>query len=199
MADSTKHLLLVEDEVPLREAVAEQLTDRGFEVVQADSAEGAIERLADFAFDVVITDLRLPGQDGTRVIEAAVKLYPDIIGVVMTGYGTVKDAVEVIKRGAADFVTKPFQFDELWHALLGAIEQRRLRTENAWLREQLEQRHSFEGIVGGGRARRPPRGRRAAEGRWCRAPSTTPALAARTASSRSTAARSRRICSKRSS
>ena len=88
MADSTKHLLLVEDEVPLREAVAEQLTDRGFEVVQADSAEGAIERLADFAFDVVITDLRLPGQDGTHVIEAAIKLYPDIIGVVMTGYGT---------------------------------------------------------------------------------------------------------------
>ena len=152
MADATKHLLLVEDEAPLREAVAEQLTDRGFEVVQADSAERAIERLADFAFDVVITDLRLPGQDGTHVIEAAVKLYPDIIGVVMTGFGTVKDAVEVIKRGAADFVTKPFQFDELWHALQGAMEQRRLRTENAWLREQLDQRHSFDGIVGRSRA-----------------------------------------------
>ncbi len=152
MADATKHLLLVEDEAPLREAVAEQLTDRGYEVVQADSAERAIERLADFAFDVVITDLRLPGQDGTHVIEAAVKLYPDIIGIVMTGFGTVKDAVEVIKRGAADFVTKPFQFDELWHALQGAMEQRRLRTENAWLREQLDQRHSFEGIVGRSRA-----------------------------------------------
>jgi DNA-binding NtrC family response regulator len=152
MADATKHLLLVEDEAPLREAVAEQLTDRGFEVVQADSAERAIERLADFAFDVVITDLRLPGQDGTRVIEAAIKLYPEIIGVVMTGFGTVKDAVEVIKRGAADFVTKPFQFDELWHALQGAMEQRRLRSENAWLREQLDQRHSFEGIVGRSRA-----------------------------------------------
>jgi DNA-binding NtrC family response regulator len=152
MADATKHLLLVEDEAPLREAVAEQLTDRGYEVVQADSAERAIERLTDFAFDVVITDLRLPGQDGTRVIEAALKLYPDIIGIVMTGFGTVKDAVEVIKRGAADFVTKPFQFDELWHALQGAMEQRRLRTENAWLREQLDQRHSFEGIVGRSRA-----------------------------------------------
>jgi len=152
MADATKHLLLVEDEAPLREAVAEQLTDHGFAVVQAESAEHAIERLADFAFDVVVTDLRLPGQDGTRVIEAALKLYPDIIGIVMTGFGTVKDAVEVIKRGAADFVTKPFQFDELWHALQGAMEQRRLRTENAWLREQLDQRYSFEGIVGRSRA-----------------------------------------------
>src|SRR6187399_1464304 len=154
MADSPKHLLLVEDEAPLREAVAEQLGDRGFDVVQADSAERALEALADFAFDIVVTDLRLPGMDGTRVIEAAVDRYPDIIGIVITGYGTVRDAVEVIKRGAADFVTKPFQFDELWHALQGAIEQRRLRTENEWLREQLQQRFSFEGIVGRSRAMR---------------------------------------------
>ena len=154
MPDSPKHLLLVEDEAPLREAVAEQLGDRGFDVVQADSAERALEALADFAFDIVVTDLRLPGMDGTRVIEAAVDRYPDIIGIVITGYGTVKDAVEVIKRGAADFVTKPFQFDELWHALQGAIEQRRLRTENAWLREQLQQRFSFEGIVGRSRTMR---------------------------------------------
>jgi len=136
------------------EAVAEQLSDRGFTVVQADSAERALESLADFAFDIVITDLRLPGLDGTRVIEAAVDRYPDIIGIVITGYGTVRDAVEVIKRGAADFVTKPFQFDELWHALQGAIEQRRLRLENAWLREQLQQRFSFDGIVGRSRTMR---------------------------------------------
>jgi two-component system, NtrC family, response regulator AtoC len=152
MSDTPKHLLLVEDEAPLRQAIAEQLGDRGFEVVQSDSAERALEALADFAFDIVITDLRLPGLDGTRVIEAAVDRYPDIIGIVITGYGTVKDAVDVIKRGAADFVTKPFQFDELWHALAGAIEQRRLRTENAWLREQLQRRYSFEGIVGRSRA-----------------------------------------------
>ena len=66
----------------------------------------------------------------------------------------MRDAVEVIKRGAADFVTKPFQFDELRHALDGAIEQRRLKSENAWLREQLQQRYSFEGIVGRSRAMR---------------------------------------------
>ena len=113
MPDSPKHLLLVEDEAPLREAVAEQLGDRGFDVVQADSAERALEALADFAFDIVVTDLRLPGMDGTRVIEAAVDRYPDIIGIVITGYGTVKDAVEVIKRGAADFVAKPFELDDL--------------------------------------------------------------------------------------
>ena len=154
MTDTPKHLLLVEDEAPLRTAVAERLADHGYEVVQAESGEAALEALADFAFDIVVTDLRLPGIDGTAVIEAAVERYPEIIGIVITGYGTVRDAVEVIKRGAADFVTKPFQFDELRHALDGAIEQRRLKSENAWLREQLQQRYSFEGIVGRSRAMR---------------------------------------------
>jgi two-component system, NtrC family, response regulator AtoC len=148
MADSPKHLLLVEDEAPLRTAVAERLTDLGYEVVEAGSGEAALEALADFAFDIVVTDLRLPGVDGAQVIEGAVGRYPEIIGIVITGYGTVRDAVDVIKRGAADFVTKPFQFDELRHALDGAIEQRRLKSENAWLREQLQQRYSFEAIVG---------------------------------------------------
>jgi two-component system, NtrC family, response regulator AtoC len=154
MAESAKHLLLVEDEAPLRTVVAERLTEQGFDVVQAESGEQALEALAEFAFDIVVTDLRLPGVSGARVIEAAVERYPDIIGIVITGYGTVKDAVDVIKRGATDFVTKPFQFDELRHALDTAIEQRRLKSENAWLREQLQQRYSFEGIVGRSRAMR---------------------------------------------
>src|SRR6185436_16507046 len=104
MSESPKHLLLVEDEAPLREAIAEQLTDRGYRVEQAGTGEQAIERLADFAFDIIVTDLRLPGVDGSAVVEAAVERYPHIIAIVVTGYGTVKDAVEAIKRGASDFV-----------------------------------------------------------------------------------------------
>ena len=85
-------------------------------------------------------------------MEAAVGRYPDIIAIVVTGYGTVKDAVEAIKRGASDFVNKPFQIDELIHALDSAIEQRRLKSENAYLRAQLQERYRFEGVVGKGRA-----------------------------------------------
>ena len=154
MAENTVHLLIVEDEEPLRVAVAERLVEQGFHVDQAESGERALEQLAEFAYDIVITDLRLPGIDGTQVIEAASQRYPDIIGIVVTGYGTVRDAVEAIKRGAADFVTKPFQFDELMHALNTALEQRRLRSENAYLRSQLEERYKFEGIVGRSRAMR---------------------------------------------
>jgi two-component system response regulator AtoC len=148
MADSAKHLLLVEDEAPLRQAIAEQLADRGYHVEQAESGEVAIARLADFAFDIIITDLRLPGVDGSAVIEAAVARYPDIIAIVVTGYGTVKDAVEAIKRGASDFVSKPFQIDELLHVLGSSLEQRRLKSENAYLRSQLEERYRFEGVIG---------------------------------------------------
>jgi len=152
MADLSKHLLLVEDEGPLRQAVAEQLTDRGFSVEQAESGEAALARLAEFAFDVIVTDLRLPGIDGSAVVEAAVGRYPDIIAIVVTGYGTVKDAVEAIKRGASDFVNKPFHIDELLHALDSALEQRRLKSENAYLRAQLQERYRFEGVIGKGRA-----------------------------------------------
>jgi DNA-binding NtrC family response regulator len=148
MPDTTKHLLLVEDEAPLRQAIAEQLSDRGYHVEQAESGEAAIARLADFAFDIIITDLRLPGVDGSAVIEAAVARYPEIIAIVVTGYGTVKDAVEAIKRGASDFVSKPFQIDELLHVLGSSVEQRRLKSENAYLRSQLEERYRFEGVIG---------------------------------------------------
>jgi len=146
---ATRHILFVEDEAPLREAVAEQLTDRGFHVEQAASGEEAIDRLSAFAFDIVITDLRLgSGADGTQVLDEARAVYPDIIGIIVTGYGTVKDAVEAIKRGASDFIQKPFQFDELLHIINTALEQRRLRAENAYLRKQLEERYRFEGIIG---------------------------------------------------
>jgi two-component system response regulator AtoC len=148
MSGSTPHLLFVDDEPALRTLMAERLAERGFEVVQADSGERALELLEQFAFDIVITDLRMPGIDGARVIEAAVERYPGIVAIVITGYGTVKDAVDAIKRGASDFIAKPFQFDELMHVLQKAIEQRRLASENAYLRSQLEERYQFGGILG---------------------------------------------------
>ncbi len=148
------HLLFVDDETALRSLMAERLGERGFEVVEADSGEKAIHLLEQFAFDVVITDLRMPGIDGTRVIETALERYPGIVGIVITGYGTMKDAVDAIKRGASDFIAKPFQFDELMHVLQKAIEQRRLKSENAYLRSQLEERYQFGGILGRSRAMR---------------------------------------------
>ena len=134
MPENAKHLLLVDDEAALREAIA--------------------ERLADFAFDIIITDLRLPGVDGRAVLDAALARYPDIIAIIITGFGTVKDAVDAIKQGAADFITKPFQFDALLHVIHSALEQRRLRAENAYLRSQLQERYRIDGLIGRSRVMR---------------------------------------------
>jgi DNA-binding NtrC family response regulator len=148
MTETSIHLLLVDDEAALRSVVAERLVEHGFEVTEADSGERALELLSQFAFDVVVSDLRLPGMDGRQVIEAALERYPGIIPIVVTGYGTVKDAVDAIKRGAADFVAKPFQFEELLHVLHTSLEQRRLKNENAYLRQQLDQRYGLGAMIG---------------------------------------------------
>ena len=149
MNESTPHhLLFVDDETELRTLMAERLRECGFEVTEADSGEAALELLDQFAFDILITDLRLPGIDGGALVEEAVGRYPGIVALVITGYGTVRDAVDTIKRGASDFIAKPFQFDELMHHLQRSLEQSRLSSENAYLRSQLEERHQFGGILG---------------------------------------------------
>lgn len=154
VTETERHLLLVEDEAPLREATAERLIEHGYRVTAAGSGEAARDLLADFAFDAVITDLRLPGIDGDEVVELALERYPEIVAVVVTAYGTVQDAVSAIKRGATDFVMKPFPFDHLLHILSTALEQRRLKSENEYLRSQLQERYRFEGIVGRSRPMR---------------------------------------------
>ena len=148
MTENKGHILIVEDEASLREITAERLSEHGYRVTQADTGETACSFLAEFAFDIVITDLRLPGMDGMAVIENARELYSEIVAVVVTGYGTVPDAVAAIKRGASDFVTKPFQFDHLLHILASTLEQRRLKSENAYLRSQLQERYGFQDIIG---------------------------------------------------
>ena len=158
MADAKRHLLLVDDEEALRSVVAERLADEGYHVTEAADADAAIKSLDGFAFDVIISDLRLtsgdgvpseaPEKEGRHVVETALTRYPGIVAIVVTGYGTVKDAVEMTKMGVADFIAKPFQFDELMHVLNSALEQRRLKSENAYLHEQLDERFGLGSMAG---------------------------------------------------
>jgi DNA-binding NtrC family response regulator len=143
-----QHLLLVDDETDFRQVMAERLAEHGFLVEQAGSGEQALARLNEFAFDILITDLRLPGVDGRQVLDEAFSRYPDIIAIVITGYGTVREAVEVTRLGAEGFISKPFQFEELLHEITVAVERRRLRAENAYLRDQLHDRFRIAGIIG---------------------------------------------------
>jgi two-component system response regulator AtoC len=149
MTEAPQHLLLVDDEAGFREVIAERLEEQGFRVEQAATGEEAVLRLNEFAFDILITDLRLPGVDGRQVLDEAFTRYPEIIALVITGFGTVREAVEVTRLGAEGFITKPFQFEELMHELAAAIEKRRLRSENDYLRAQLHDRFKLEGMIGG--------------------------------------------------
>jgi two-component system response regulator PilR (NtrC family) len=141
-------VLVVDDEADLRHVIAESLTADGFAVAQAADAAEAQERLKAFAYDALVVDLRLPDADGMDVLDAALLRYPDILAVMVTGFGGVTEAVTAIKRGATDFLIKPFQISQLSRVLGAGMEQRRLRQENAELRAQLRDRYRFDSVVG---------------------------------------------------
>jgi DNA-binding NtrC family response regulator len=148
MTQPTSHLLLVDDDKNWREITAERLKEQGFDVVQAETGEKALELLNQFAFDILITDLGLPGVDGREVIKASRDLYPAMVRIVVTGYGTPRDAVDAMKFGASDFIEKGFPFEALLHRLQKERELRRHASDSAYFRSQLEERHQFGGIVG---------------------------------------------------
>src|SRR4051794_870273 len=102
-------VLVVEDESDLRQLIGDSLQSGGFEPVLVATAAEALSRLDGFAYDALVVDLRLPDADGMDVLSAALDRYPGILSVVITGYGGVDEAVAAIKRGALDFLIKPFQ------------------------------------------------------------------------------------------
>jgi DNA-binding NtrC family response regulator len=141
-----QRVLIVEDEEKLRRVVQLQLQSAGFDVDQAGSAEDAL-RSADRA-DLVITDLKLPGMDGLQLISSLRSQNSRTPVIVITAFGSVETAVEAMKSGATDFVTKPFSLDHLLTVVQKALEVRALRDENTKLREELGVRYEFDNIVG---------------------------------------------------
>jgi two-component system, NtrC family, response regulator AtoC len=148
MRSSLPSVLVVDDEADLRELIADSLAADGFDVTQAGDGADAITRLKTFAFDAIVVDLRLPDTDGMEVLDFALTRYPEVLSVVMTGFGGVTEAVAAIKRGAIDFLIKPFQVTQLSRVLRSELERRRLRQENAELRVQLRNRFGFDAIIG---------------------------------------------------
>lgn len=145
---SDRCVLVVDDEPDLRQTVAESLEAEGIQVTQVATAAEAMAKLRDFAFDALVVDLRLPDADGLEVLDAALDRYPEIQAVVITGFGGVEEAVKAIRRGAVDFLIKPFQLSRLSRVLMGGFEQRRLIQENAELRAQLRVRFRFDNVIG---------------------------------------------------
>ena len=130
-------ILVVDDEVRVGKFLETVLKQEGWEVTLATGGEQALEELRTSAFDLVITDLVMPGVDGMQVLEAARTEDPDAFVIVITGYSTVESAVEAMKRGAFDYIPKPFKVEHIKLQCRKALEQHRILMENRALRHQL--------------------------------------------------------------
>ncbi len=124
------------------------LSGEGHEVDSAVDGNSAIERAREKRYDLVLTDLKLPGADGLKVLSEIKEIDPDIAVIVMTAFGTIETAVEAMRNGAFDFITKPFDTDRLSLLIKRALENRRLVAENILLREELAQSHGLTEIIG---------------------------------------------------
>jgi len=142
-------VLVVDDEQSMRELLAIMLRQAGYDVTVADGGEAAVERLGKGeSFDLVVTDLRMRKVDGLAVLKAAKEFSPRTVVLVVTAFASTETAVEAMKLGAYDYVTKPFKLDELKLVVSNALERRRLQDENQALKRQLRRERGFENFVG---------------------------------------------------
>ncbi|TDJ65932.1 MAG: sigma-54-dependent Fis family transcriptional regulator [Planctomycetota bacterium] len=141
-------ILLAEDEVTIFVTLRDALEEAGHEVIGATETESALAVLAEANPDFVITDIRMPGEGGMAVLGRAVELVPTRPVLVMTGYGTIDQAVEAMRMGAVDYVQKPFRNESIVKRVETFSRVRDLEAENESLREQLRTQRGFEGIVG---------------------------------------------------
>src|SRR5919108_1534152 len=141
-------VLVVDDERSMRELLAIMLRQAGHDVTVADGGKAAIEALNNDTFDLVITDLRMREIDGLAVLRAAKEHSPQTVVLVITAFASTETAVEAMKLGAYDYLTKPFKLDEIRLTIGNALERKRLQDENQALRRQLRQERAFEAFVG---------------------------------------------------
>jgi len=142
------NLLIVEDERSVRECCRDVAQSLGFNVLLAESREQAYRLLDTSNIDVVLLDLRLPAGSGLEILRDVKRRRPEAVSIVMTGFATVQSAVQAMKLGAYDYITKPFNFDELRLELGRVTEHLKLTAENRLLREQLRSKQGFGQLVG---------------------------------------------------
>src|SRR5438067_1676656 len=141
-------LMIVDDEGAMREVCRAMGQSLGFHTSIADSAEHACRVRESNAIDVVLLDLKLPGAGGLEALHQIKERKPDVVIIVVTGYGTVQSAVQAMKNGAYDYVTKPFSMDELKLLLERVAGHLKLKTENRLLREKIKSKQGFGNIIG---------------------------------------------------
>ncbi len=145
---SRSQLLIVDDDTAMREMLASLFRDRGYSVEEATSAAEALERADEQCFDVVLSDIRMPGKNGIEMVGELRERLPETPVVLMTAFGSIDSAVESMRAGAFDYITKPFEPDGVVLTIERALERRALEEENRRLRRALDQTSSFGDLIG---------------------------------------------------
>ncbi|MCA9081124.1 MAG: response regulator, partial [Planctomycetaceae bacterium] len=139
-------LLVVDDDRHICEAMADYLRSLDYRTETAMTCRDAIDRIKEYNFDVVVCDVNLPDQDGFQLLEWGVQHRPETAIILLTGYGTIESAVEAIRLGAFDYLTKPVIDDELNFSIQRALGQRRIVEENRQLKRQLDEKFGLSNI-----------------------------------------------------
>ena len=145
---SRGRILVVDDQRNMRATTALLLRAEGFEVAEAGGGEEALDTLAKQPFDVMLTDLKMEPMDGLTLLKKAVEAAPPTHVIVMTAYGSIETAVEAMRRGAYDYITKPFKDGELVHRVEKALERARLQSAVDLFADEFNQRHGLTALVG---------------------------------------------------
>lgn len=143
-----KRILVVDDEDEIRKILARILEKEGFEVIEASNGSTALEIVREQRVNIVLADLKMPGMSGMELLEAIKIIHPEIEVIMITGQGTIEDAVECLKKGAYDFITKPFKKVQIIKSISKALENQALLIENKQLRELLDGMRQWRKIIG---------------------------------------------------
>src|SRR5512143_3572634 len=144
----TEKLLIIEDEETLRESLKRVFLREQYETDVAESAETALSMIDGRIYDLIITDIILPGMNGIELLKKCREQTPGQIVIIITAYASLETAVEALRAGAYDYIVKPIIHEEIKRIVRNALRERSLRTENAILKRQIEERYDFEKIVG---------------------------------------------------
>lgn len=141
-------LLIIDDEPNYLLVLEELLSDEGYSVITAETAVRGLEIIQTNDLDAIITDMKMPGMDGMSLLEQVSTFNPDLPVIMMTAFGSVANAVEAMKKGAFDYITKPFANEELKLTIKKALEHHQLLRSNKQLHEELQERYQFDNIIG---------------------------------------------------
>jgi DNA-binding NtrC family response regulator len=141
-------LLIVDDEAVVRDSLCRWFGDEGYEVGTAESAAEALKRVAESTWDLALLDIKMPGTDGIELQRRLHEIEPDLLVIIMTGYASVETAVQALKDGAYDYVTKPFDPDDIAHTVKNALSHRKVKEENVRLKESVAEAVRPNDIVG---------------------------------------------------